>query len=179
VDVGRSHDGNATDPMADVDLAFVRWLGSRYAVEASRYVLVESDTLIECDLRDFYTHNLWGFAAVGMEVLPGDGDEPFWWDAPWRGLGNLPAAWRPHLRAVMPLCMTMVARDAALAYAGMGLPMKVHCEVRLATGLHVLGHSMVPHTLGRQTVSWHRNEIDHLLTPGAWRYGRVFHPVKQ
>ena len=118
------------------DRMLYRWFESAHRLEASRYLIIEWDTLITQPLSEFYPAQAWnaGFAASAVyapQTIPSS--EWGWWqelsEQQWQALG-------PYVRGCCPISGVLIERnllERMSAAARLPVFHGMFCEARIAT----------------------------------------------
>ena len=148
------------------DLLVYDWFKSRHKITASRYLILEYDTLATVPLKDFY-HDVWDESAAGALPLTQERNPDWIWFKDLDSASPLP------LGGFVPFCGIFLSHDALSKIVKLAHipPLAfVNSECRLATLARLVGCDLKKiHPRAETYISWTSVSPD---GPGIW------HPIK-
>lgn len=144
------------------DLLVYDWFKSKHKITASRYVILEYDTLATMPLKEFYQH-VWDESAAGAQPLIKERD------ADWIWFRDLDESTPLPLGGFVPLCGILLSHDALSKMVNLAhLPPLafLNSECRIATLARLAGCQLAKIRHDAETfISWTNVTPD---GPGIW-----------
>jgi len=149
-----------------VDLLIYDWFKSKHKITASRYIILEYDTMATVPLKDFY-QDVWDESAAGAQPLTIEKNSDWIW------FKDLDAATPLPLGGFVPFCGIFLSHDAlskVVELAHIPPLAFVNSECRIATLARLAGCQLKKIRPYAETyISWTTVSPD---CPGVW------HPIK-